>query len=308
MRFDHPPSLWTRPCFPTRVSRWRPLPLRPRVVSLRYVLAKNYGHFAYATIQAQQMAAHHAADEPVHNPSIEDVEDETDIGHSHTLDNMAVQDAQPSNGQSIPSSAKGKAKAVDPATVPQTNGRPAAKPINMQSEEAFPSLGPRKGDPLAGATVWGAKPASLSTPGRTSTPTAGRPTNMPSRNVRHSITIRKDEFKPATELRKPLVDIIRNHNKRTKAPVKATSSVAGMTFSAEGPNMDLVNQSLKEIANEVCAKVSFLYRGCSRRSPRLLFESTRSRTVSLSPFPHCHPSSANKGRAYRKFSVTVVPV
>lgn len=206
-------------------------------------------------LQAQRMAAQHAAAEESHKTTVEDVEDEADIGHPHTLDAPAEQQSIPSNEDPIPSSAKGKGKAVDAPAAPQTNGKPKARPLDTQSEEAFPSLGPKKGDPLAGATAWGAKPASLSAAGRTAAPSTGKPMTMPSRNVHHSITIRKDEFKPSNELKKPLADIIRNHNKRSKAPVKATGSAGGMTFSAEGPNMDLVNQSLKVIANEVCAKV-----------------------------------------------------
>ena len=200
------------------------------------------------------MAAQHAQDNS-HNPTVQDVEDESDLGHPHTLIDEPQQ--PPSNGPSPPltSQAKGKEKASTTTSEPRANGKAQTKPLNTESEEAFPSLGPKRGDPLAGATAWGAKPASVSTAARTSAPRAGAPLNMPRKGARHSITIQKEEFKPSSELRKPIAEIIRNHNKRSKAPVTSQSTAMSTIFHAEGPTMDLVNQSLKEIANEVCAKV-----------------------------------------------------
>ena len=205
------------------------------------------------------MAAEHAATEDQnHHATIEDVEDEADVGHPHTLDNITSQTPPISNGDSVPSSMKGKGRAVDNAINSRTNGKTQPRSLDTQSEEAFPSLGPKKGDVLAGAPKWGAKPSTISSTGRTPTPSSGRPLTMPTNKVHHSITIRKDEFKPASELRKPISEIIRNHNKRSRAPVTAKGGTGGTVFYAEGLNMDQVNESLKEIANEVCAKVSLI--------------------------------------------------
>lgn len=212
---------------------------------------------------------------------VEDVVDEEDVAHpppSATL-SAGAGDA-PAAGLS--EKAAGKQKVDDTATSAKKS--PANAPLNMASEEAFPALGPVK--PRAAASVppaWGKKPASLNTNGangngltpsndtsRASTPAsgvappapmlAGRGPALPTMALpgkhRDSISFHPSQLIPRQQLKKPLNDIIRDINKRSKAKLEHKSGPGGLVlFESTGP-VDAVRQSLKDIANEVGSKVS----------------------------------------------------
>ncbi|KAL5118627.1 hypothetical protein ACEQ8H_003478 [Pleosporales sp. CAS-2024a] len=193
-----------------------------------------------------------------HHVTVEDVPDEEDVAHP-----------APSSKSDAPLSEKaaGKQKADD-APAPK---RPA---LNTSSEEAFPALGPSKPRGQAPvAPTWGKKPASVTsnangtaTTNGTSGASApastavGRGPALPSMNIpgKHTerISFSPNQLTPRQQLKKPVNDIIRDINKRSKARLEFKTGPSGtVIFESTGP-VDAVRQTLKEIANEVGSKQS----------------------------------------------------
>lgn len=204
-----------------------------------------------------------------HHVTVEDVVDEEDLAHPPPSARSAPDGAAP-----LSEKAAGKQKAQD---------APAKKPaLNTSSEEAFPALGPVK--PRAQASVaptWGKKPAAVTSNGvnggpasnnssRSSTPasgfgtpaslTVGRGPLLPTVNIpgKHTerISFSPNQLTPRAQLKKPVNDIIRDINRRSKAKLEYKSGPGGtVIFESTGP-VEAVRQSLKEIANEVGSKQS----------------------------------------------------
>jgi len=196
-----------------------------------------------------------------HNVTIEDVVDEEDIAHPPP--------STPANAEApLSHKAAGKQKVDD--------SMPKKAALNTSSEEAFPALGPVK--PRAQASVaptWGKKPASVTANGangsnsnnasRASTPALGslpigRGPALPTMSIpgKHSerISFSPHQLTPRQQLKRPVNDLIRDINKRSKAKLEYKSGPGGtVIFESTGP-VDAVRQSLKEIANEVGSKQS----------------------------------------------------
>lgn len=213
-----------------------------------------------------------------HHATVEEAVDEEDIAHPPP--SASKKEASDAPATILSEKAAGKQK-VDETAAPAKKS-PAKSALNTASEEAFPALGPAK--PRAAASVapaWGKKPASLSTNGvngngatpstttsRASTPASGMatPASLPSRGPalptmalpgKHTerITFHPSQLTPRQQLKKPLNDIIRDINKRSKAKLEHKSGPGGMViFEATGPE-GAVRQSLKDIANELGSKV-----------------------------------------------------
>ncbi|KAF2680883.1 RNA binding effector protein-like protein Scp160 [Lentithecium fluviatile CBS 122367] len=215
-----------------------------------------------------------------HHVTVEDVVDEEDIAHPPPSTGSKT-DSSDAPAAPLSEKAAGKQKAQDtPAPAKKTNA-----PLNMSSEEAFPALGPAKPRaPASFATSWGKKPASVNANGvngsgqtpsnptsRASTPASGMATpasvpggrgpaqqkiSLPGKETER-IQFYPSQLIPRKDLKKPLNDIIRDINKRSKA--KLECKVGGpdgvVVFEATGPR-DAARQSLKEIANEVGSKQS----------------------------------------------------
>ncbi len=196
-----------------------------------------------------------------HHATVEDVVDEDDLAHPPP--SAAV---QPASDTAAPLSDKaaGKQKAQD---APVSAKKPA---LNTASEDAFPALGPVK--PRAQASVaptWGKKPAAVisngvnGSTGSSGTPASlpiGRGPALPTMNIpgKHTerISFSPNQLTPRQQLKKPVNDIIRDINRRSKAKLEYKSGPGGaVVFESTGP-VDAVRQSLKEIANEVGSKVS----------------------------------------------------
>jgi len=213
-----------------------------------------------------------------HHATVEEVVDEEDLAHPPPSVSLKAEEADTSAAP-LSEKAAGKQKADSGAT----SSKSPSGPLNTASEEAFPALGPVK--PRAQASVaptWGKKPASLSANGingnglapsagtsRASTPAsgAGTPSSMPiARGPGHPtmtlpgkhverIMFHPSQLIPRKELKKPVNDIIRDINKRSKAKLEFKQGQNNMIiFEATGP-ADAVHQSLKDIANEVGSKV-----------------------------------------------------
>lgn len=194
-----------------------------------------------------------------HHVTVEEVPDEEDLAHPQPA-------ATPASDAPTPLSDKaaGKQKAADDAPIPVKK----AAALNTSSEEAFPALGPVK--PRAQASVaptWGKKPAGVTANGvngtngiNGSTGPNGAPAALPSMNIpgKHTerISFSPKQLTPRQQLKKPVTDIIRDINRRSKAKVEYRSGPGGtVIFESTGP-VDAVRQSLKEIADQVGSKVS----------------------------------------------------
>ena len=233
-----------------------------------------------------------------HGPSIEEAVDEEDILHpppstSLEVDMPPAPILVPAT-EPMSEKAMGKQKAPQqpsPVEIPPREGTPSGP--DTKSEELFPALGggpkPRVPGP---APAWGAKkPASiangttnginghaqLSSPAssRPSTPASGilTPTStnaklsnrgsapqymsMPGRHTER-LTFAPSQLLPRKDLKKPVLDILRDINKRSKATVEMKPGSGGeLVFEGKGP-VDAVRQALKDVAKEVGSKVSLI--------------------------------------------------
>ncbi|PVI02859.1 hypothetical protein DM02DRAFT_670264 [Periconia macrospinosa] len=213
-----------------------------------------------------------------HHVTVEEVVDEEDIIHPPP----SAGPNKDSDGAAVSDKAAGKQKAQD---APAPKKGPA---LNTSSEEAFPALGPVKPRaPAAFAPTWGKKPASLAPNGvngndqaassatsRASTPVSGintpasMPTGrgpaLPTMNLpgkhKQQIVFDQKHLVPRSELKKPLPEIVRDINKRSKAKLEVKTGGPGgkVIFEATGPE-DAVRQTLKEAANEFGKKLTHNY-------------------------------------------------
>ncbi|KAH6629166.1 hypothetical protein C7974DRAFT_463297 [Boeremia exigua] len=201
---------------------------------------------------AQQLMEQHATND--HHVTVEDVVDEEDVAHPAPSASKA--DAP------LSEKAAGKQKAEEPAAAPK---KPA---LNTQSEEAFPALGPVKPRAAAPVPTWGKKPAAVSSANGsnansgTSTPSgpairgpAVASMNLPGKHTER-ISFSTAQLTPRQQLKKPVGEIIRDINRRSKARLEQKTGLHGqIIFESTGP-VDAVRESLKEIANEVGSKQS----------------------------------------------------
>ncbi|KAF2117152.1 hypothetical protein BDV96DRAFT_571649 [Lophiotrema nucula] len=215
-----------------------------------------------------------------HHATVEEVVDEEDIAHPPPSATSAPPIADAAADAPLSEKAAGKQKAEEPAAP----AKKPAVPFNTASEELFPALGPVKPRPQAAVPTWGKKASSLAAGGpngsangtstatsRASTPASsagtpmslpvGRGPALPTMNLpgkhREQISFHPTQLIPRNELKKPLNDIIRDINKRSKAKLEYKAGPSGLViFEATGP-IDAVRESLKEIAKEVGKKLSF---------------------------------------------------
>ncbi|KAF2494536.1 hypothetical protein BU16DRAFT_539816 [Lophium mytilinum] len=232
-----------------------------------------------ALTPAQLLAEKHAADES-HRPTIEEVVDEEDIEHPPPSLKLQA-DGSSETLPVLSEKAAGKQKAKDPEKKPAANA-----PLNTQSEELFPALGPAKPRGAPVPSAWGKKPASVTTNGvngsanglassnassRASTPAAGTPGFAPSAAAAHrvnlpgmllpgkhaeSITFAPSQLLPRNQLKKPVNEILRDINRKSKARVEYKQGNGGhIIFEGTGP-VEAVRNALKEVANELGSKQS----------------------------------------------------
>ena len=201
---------------------------------------------------AQKLMQEHAD----HHVTVEDVEDEDELAHPRPS-------AQPAADAPAPLSEKaaGKQKAEDAPAAPK---KPA---LNTSSEEAFPALGPVK--PRAQAPVaptWGKKPASVTANGvngnaASNGSAVGRGPALPSMNIpgKHTerISLAAHQVAGRGELKKPINEIVRDINRRSKAKLEYKQAPGALIFEGTGP-VEAVRQALKEVANEIGSKVRYL--------------------------------------------------
>ncbi len=190
--------------------------------------------------------------------------------------------------------AAGKQKAREEAipSLPETQRSNGVASLDTHSEEAFPALGggPKAAAPASTPLAWGAKkpstvhtgangvnghvPSSSINSSRASTPASGMPTpasvnpsiapqprglSMPHMAMpnRHSerIQFAPSQLLPKNKLKKPLQEVLRGINNKSKAKVEMKAGPNGIiVFEGTGP-VDAARQALKDLAKEVGSTV-----------------------------------------------------
>lgn len=238
---------------------------------------------------AQKLMQKHA--DEAHKASMEEVPDEEDLKHGEVPKSTGILEPADDEGASAPTwaqpvsaKAAGKQKAQELAA--QAN-QPA---LDTQSHDLFPELGgaPKLQNGPAVASIWSTKmPMNVSPTGtngktngltptnnssRASTPTSGVATptsknnstiprgpptmmNMPGRHTER-ISLAPSQMLPRTQMKKPLADILKDVNKRSKAIITNTTGQGGAQwFTAIGP-VDACRQALKDLVEQIGSKVS----------------------------------------------------
>lgn len=221
---------------------------------------------------AERLAQQHAANE-AHKVTVEDVPDEEVLAHpppSGVPSSTSASATEPS------AKAAGKQPVRD---APPTANKPA---LDTKSEELFPALGASKAPAAASSSMWSKKPAAVGkaangnlngkaatndASSRASTPLSGMNTpnttvaaqrgpgqiSLPGRYTEH-ISLYPQMMTPRNQLKKPVADILRDVNKRSKANVEMKSGPGGSyIFEGTGP-VDAVRVALKEVANQLCSR------------------------------------------------------
>jgi len=233
---------------------------------------------------AERLMKQHEAEE-AHHAYVEEVQDE-DVPPAPSAAPSLPISTDPSRvaAPSVESTISAKAAGKQPQREEQQTTASASKPtFDTQSEEAFPALGAPKAQAAAAPTPWSRKPAAvgkaaggmngmsnghtaasnLSSPASTpmsgmvtpasTAPSVGGKMQLPGRNS-EQIALPTSMMTPPNQLKKPIRDILRDINKRSKATVEMRSGPTGhVTFEGTGPTND-VRAALKEVANQVCAK------------------------------------------------------
>ena len=241
---------------------------------------------------AERLMQQHAA-EDTHNVTLEEVPDEEFIEHPPPSGAASLPASTDQSGLATPAGEPGlssKAAGKQPMREqPQSTAASKKPAIDTQSEDAFPALGGPKAQPAAAApTPWSRKPAAVgkaangvsngTTNGttapsnkssRASTPMSGivtpastapsqrGPTPQMSLPGRYSeqIQLHPSMMTPRNQLKKPVNDILRDINKRSKANVEMKAGPGGVVvFEGTGP-VDAVRIALKEVATQLCSKV-----------------------------------------------------
>jgi len=230
------------------------------------------GHVESGVSSAQKLMQQH----DVHNPTIEDEVDEADLKHSVEPTSSSILEGpgdEPVPSWAAPISAKAAGKRKEESS--KADSRPNLDPA---SEELFPVLGggPKPAQPTVGAD-WRKQFSGTSRPAPTNgtangvakspTPTPAqqdpRKINIPGQ-VREDYTLQKTQILPRQEMKKPLPDILKDINRKSKkVTVTQSAGPAGTTFTATGPSVEAVRQALRDVVSQVGAKVwiifSFLY-------------------------------------------------
>ena len=240
---------------------------------------------------AEKLMKQHTEQEP-HTVTMEEVPDEELTAHpppsgvaSLPISTDPSRVATPAADPTMSAKAAGKQPVREQ---PQTTA-PSKPALDTQSEDAFPALGGPKTQPAAAApTPWSRKPAAVgkaangtlngltngstapsNRSSRASTPMPGivtpsstapsqrGPTPQMSLPGRYSEQIQLDQsmMTPRNQLKKPVSDVLRDINKRSKANIEMKAGPGGVVvFEGTGP-VDAVRVALKEVAIQLCSKV-----------------------------------------------------
>lgn len=215
-----------------------------------------------------------------HKVTIEDAADEDLPSTASTAAPPATGTTNASHDGTVSSGNGSKSAGKQPVREAPAANAPRAPTLDTQSEELFPSLGAPKG-PSAGTSMWSNKPAAVGKANGTSNGTGyGRAANVPVRTMNatpgivnagagrgpaqvnlpgrnsEQVLIPTHLMTPRAQLKKPVADILRDINKRSKATVEMKSGPGGnYIIEGTGPT-DAVRLALKEVASQLCSKVN----------------------------------------------------
>jgi hypothetical protein len=195
---------------------------------------------------SQQLKSLHAANasaDHAHTVTVEDVPDEDDIEHP------------------------------PPVMAAKASSSKKPVPLDVTSEEAFPSLAPAKPPPMEHITAWGKRPmpaptSANGTSNGSSSAAAGKARAVPGQQASglgqnialpgrasERISFAPHQILPRAQLKKPIPEILREINKKSKATVQAREGGNGrIVFEGTGPQ-EAVRLALKEVASQVGSKV-----------------------------------------------------
>ncbi|KAF2717983.1 RNA-binding G protein effector of mating response pathway [Polychaeton citri CBS 116435] len=217
---------------------------------------------------AERLMQQHSAQDS-HKATVEDEVDEDTLAHpppASGAESIAV------SGNATPAAAPVSARAAGKQPLKEQSGKPAID----TSEESFPALGAPKSQ-AAAPSMWAKKPVisnglsngQSNATSRTATPVSGAATpgstaasqrgpaqmSLPGR-YKEAIQLDPSSLIPRSQLKKPVSDVLRDINKRSKANVEMKSGPGGVhVFEGTGP-VDAVRVALKEVASQLCAKKS----------------------------------------------------
>lgn len=229
---------------------------------------------------AQKLMQKH---DEAHKATMEEVPDEADLKHPEAphsgsiLESKDEPESVPTWTQPISAKSAGKQKA-------QEEPVQAAKPsLDTQSHDLFPELGgaPKSQNAPSIPSFWSAKKSSVASAASangangtthtngTSTPTSGTATPTPTPAARggpnslsipgrHSekISLAPTQLLSRTQLKKPVTDILKDINKKSKANVTMTTGNGGVLWlNAVGPT-EACRQALKDVVEQIGSKVS----------------------------------------------------
>lgn len=167
----------------------------------------------------------------------------------------------------LPAKSVDDASASGPAPAIKAPAKPKQTALDTQSHELFPELGTPKNKAPSVAPIWGAKSnANGGSNGvsRSSTPASGTATPpaqaatpsmaIPGRRVETYVLL-PQHIRPRSELRRPIPDIIKDINRKSRATITMSQSANGhLKFSATGPQ-DVAQQALKDLVAQIGTKV-----------------------------------------------------
>jgi hypothetical protein len=218
-----------------------------------------------ASTFAAELKAKHA--ENAHHVEVEEVPDEDVISH-HADGETSGAESKPGWVEPMSTKAAGKQKEQE------------SKGLDTHSHDLFPELGgqSKAKSPAHVVPIWSAKSA---TNGKTNgaTPTNGTPRasapasgvstpngsgqhgppslSIPGRNV-ETLYLEPQHMMPKTQMKRPLPDIIKDLNRRSRAQISMSTQGNGkLKFEATGPQ-DIAAQALKELVQQIGTKVCAL--------------------------------------------------
>lgn len=209
---------------------------------------------------ASKLMQQHAEDNS-HHVTVEDVEDEQLPKHeTPAAADEASSGPTPTWAEPMSAKSAGKQKAQELAG------------LDTQSHELFPELGgPRPKVTTGAVPVWSAKSnghgktngagSANGTP-RASTPASGVSTpagaapslSIPGRNV-ETLYLEPHHVIPRNQLRRPLPDIIKDSNRKSRANISMSTLGNGkLKLEATGPQ-DIAQQALRDLVQQIGTKV-----------------------------------------------------
>ncbi|EMC99579.1 hypothetical protein BAUCODRAFT_571748 [Baudoinia panamericana UAMH 10762] len=208
---------------------------------------------------AQKLLQEHQKEQEMHHAYVEDDPDESGAAKA-TAPAAAPSVPAPtdSSGANAPSAEpvmSSKAAGKQPMREEQTTAGASKPRIDTASEEAFPALSAPKAQAAAAPNMWSKKPAAVGKAANgmaNGAPNGNSASNLPGRQ-KEQIVLPISMMTPRNQLKKPMPDIIRDINKRSKATIAYRPGPAGnLIFEGTGPT-DAVRTSLKEVVNQLCS-------------------------------------------------------